>query len=87
MYTLVDDTTEIKYNITTKCKSFLLPHTLALITHLGLRSTAANSNTWLINYTFSHGQPVDSILDSVLPLYAALSGGNDLVMKLVIGRT
>jgi hypothetical protein len=33
---------------------------------------------------FSHKGAINSGLDSVLPLHAALSGGNDLVMKLLI---
>ncbi|KZP14831.1 ankyrin, partial [Athelia psychrophila] len=35
-------------------------------------------------YALSHGQPINSVLDGVLPLHAACSGGNDLVVKLLI---
>ncbi|KAI0065546.1 hypothetical protein BV25DRAFT_1868796 [Artomyces pyxidatus] len=35
-------------------------------------------------YALSHGQPINSVVDGVLPLHAACSGGNDLVVKLLI---
>ncbi|KAF9244988.1 ankyrin repeat-containing domain protein, partial [Melanogaster broomeanus] len=36
-------------------------------------------------YALSHGQPVNSVLDGVLPLHAACAGGNDLVVNFLIG--
>ncbi|KAA1472961.1 ankyrin, partial [Dentipellis sp. KUC8613] len=35
-------------------------------------------------YALSHGQPINSVIDGVLPLHAACSGGNTLVVKLLI---
>ncbi|EIM79926.1 ankyrin, partial [Stereum hirsutum FP-91666 SS1] len=35
-------------------------------------------------YALSHGQPINSVIDGVLPLHAACSGGNELVVKLLI---
>lgn len=55
-----------------------------LVPHLGLHSAAANGNIGLVKYALSHGQPINSVLDGVLPLHAASSGGNDLVVKLLI---
>ncbi|KAH9839437.1 uncharacterized protein C8Q71DRAFT_749520 [Rhodofomes roseus] len=52
--------------------------------HLGLHSAAAMGNLGLAQYALSHGQPVNSILDGVLPLHAACSGGNDQVVRFLI---
>ncbi|KAG1864367.1 ankyrin repeat-containing domain protein, partial [Suillus subluteus] len=35
-------------------------------------------------FALNHGQPVNSVLDGVLPLHAACAGGNDLVVNLLI---
>ena len=82
---------ETKYNVATECESFLstLSHSLIQhphfpVPHLGLHSAAANGNIGLVKYALSHGQPINSVLDGVLPLHAASSGGNDLVVKLLI---
>ncbi|THH14465.1 hypothetical protein EW146_g5868 [Bondarzewia mesenterica] len=63
---------EAKYNVTTE------------FPHLGLHSAAATGNIGLVKYALSHGQPINSVLDGVLPLHAACSGGNELVVKLLI---
>ncbi|KDQ49548.1 hypothetical protein JAAARDRAFT_42781 [Jaapia argillacea MUCL 33604] len=63
---------EAKYNVTTE------------FPHLGLHQAAATGNIGLVKYALSHGQPVNSVLDGVLPLHAACSGGNELVVKLLI---
>lgn len=52
--------------------------------HLGLHSAAANGNIGLVKYALSHGQPINSVLDGVLPLHAASSGISDLIVKLLI---
>jgi hypothetical protein len=57
---------------------------LPLVPHLGLHFAAATGNVGLVKYAISHGQPVNSVLDGVLPLHAACSGGNDLVVRLLI---
>lgn len=59
-------------------------HRTLLVPHLGLHSAAANGNIGLVQYALSHGQPINSVLDGVLPLHAASSGGNELVVKLLI---
>ena len=51
---------------------------------LGLHSTAANRNLGLVQYALMHGPPINSVLDSVLPLHVACSGGNVMVVKLLI---
>jgi hypothetical protein len=82
---------EVKYNVTTECMSPLVsPFLLLLLTrntivpHLGLHSAAATGNIGLINYALTHGQPINSVLDGVLPLHAACSGGHEFVVKLLI---
>ncbi|KAI0259231.1 hypothetical protein BC834DRAFT_642050 [Gloeopeniophorella convolvens] len=52
--------------------------------HLGLHSAAATGNIGLAKYAISHGQPINSVIDGVLPLHAACSGGNDTVVRLLI---
>lgn len=38
----------------------------------------------LVQYALSHGQPVNSVLNGVLPLHAAASSGNETVVKMLI---
>ncbi|KAF9222600.1 hypothetical protein BS17DRAFT_735416 [Gyrodon lividus] len=64
---------EVKYNVTTD------------FPHLGLHSASASGDIGLVQYALSHGQPVNSVLDGVLPLHAACAGGNDLVVNFLIG--
>ncbi|KAF8236063.1 hypothetical protein L208DRAFT_1422218 [Tricholoma matsutake] len=63
---------EAKYNVTTEFPS------------LGLHSAAATGNVGLAEYALEHGQPINSVLDGVLPLHAACAGGNVQVVKLLI---
>ena len=56
----------------------------ASVPHLGLHSAAATGNIGLVKYALSHGQPINSVLDGILPLHAACFGGCDLVVKLLI---
>ncbi|KAJ7713759.1 hypothetical protein DFH07DRAFT_763238, partial [Mycena maculata] len=37
-------------------------------------------------YALARGQPMNSVLDGVLPLHAAAAGGNEHVVKLLIER-
>ncbi|KAH9935563.1 uncharacterized protein B0H18DRAFT_976273 [Fomitopsis serialis] len=54
--------------------------------HLGLHTAAATGNLGLVKYALDHGQPINSVLDGVLPLHAACSGGNDHVVRLLIEK-
>ncbi|KIM45053.1 hypothetical protein M413DRAFT_441701 [Hebeloma cylindrosporum] len=63
---------EAKYNVTTEFPS------------LGLHSAAATGNVGLVEYALNNGQPINSVLDGVLPLHAACAGGNVQVVKLLI---
>ncbi|KAI9442672.1 hypothetical protein H4582DRAFT_1930052 [Lactarius indigo] len=63
---------EAKFNVTTE------------FPHLGLHSAAVTGNIGLAKYALSHGQPINSVIDGVLPLHAACSGGNDMVVRLLI---
>lgn len=38
----------------------------------------------LVEYALQRGQPINSVLDGVLPLHAACAGGNEQVVKLLI---
>ncbi|GAA5842236.1 hypothetical protein JCM9279_002827 [Rhodotorula babjevae] len=51
---------------------------------LSLHSAAANGNLGLVQYALSHGQPVNSVLNGVLPLHAAASSGNDTIVRMLI---
>ncbi len=51
---------------------------------MGLHSAAASGDVGLLEYALNRGQPVNSVVDGVLPLHAACSGGNVQVVKLLI---
>ncbi|EPT04966.1 hypothetical protein FOMPIDRAFT_1081512, partial [Fomitopsis schrenkii] len=57
-----------------------------LVPHLGLHSAASTGNLGLVKYALDHGQPINSVLDGVLPLHAACSGGNEHVVRLLIEK-
>lgn len=63
---------EAKYNVITEFPSF------------DLHSAAATGNMGLVEYALARGQPINSVLDGVLPLHAACAGGNEQVVKLLI---
>ncbi|KAJ6603145.1 hypothetical protein B0H10DRAFT_648810 [Mycena sp. CBHHK59/15] len=65
---------EARYNVTTEFPS------------LGLHSAAATGDVGLVEYALARGQPINSVLDGVLPLHAAAAGGNEGVVKLLIER-
>lgn len=81
---------EAKFNVATECMSFnYLPlfygfSDYMIVPHLGLHSAAASGDIGLVQFALNHGQPVNSVLDGVLPLHAACAGGNDLVVNLLI---
>lgn len=80
---------EAKYNVTTECMFafFVLVYNfihLSLVPSLGLHSAAATGNVGLVEYALNNGQPINSVLDGVLPLHAACAGGNVQVVKLLI---
>ena len=56
------------------------------VPNLGLHSAAATGNLGLVKYALDHGQPINSVIDGVLPLHAACSGGSDLVVRLLIEK-
>jgi len=51
---------------------------------LGLHAAAATGDIGLVRYALDHGQPVNSVLDGVLPLHAACAGGNVQVVEYLI---
>ena len=61
-----------------------LTHLFSKVPHLGLHAAAATGNIGLAKYAISHGQPINSVINGVLPLHAACSGGHGLVVKLLI---
>ena len=81
---------EAKYNVTTECMSQLSATNETLLTYsspvpsLGLHFAAATGDVGLVEYALCHGQPINSVLDGVLPLHAACAGGNLQVVKVLI---
>ncbi|TDL16727.1 hypothetical protein BD410DRAFT_612803 [Rickenella mellea] len=63
---------EAKYNVTTD------------FPRLDLHSASATGNLGLVKYAISHGQPINSVLDGVLPLHAASAGGSAVVVLYLI---
>ncbi|KAJ7594606.1 hypothetical protein C8J56DRAFT_821453 [Mycena floridula] len=63
---------EAKFNVVTEFPNF------------DLHSAAAAGNIGLVEYALTRGQPVNSVLDGVLPLHAACAGGDEQVVKLLI---
>ncbi|GAA5938768.1 uncharacterized protein JCM15063_004863 [Sporobolomyces koalae] len=51
---------------------------------LSLHSAAAKGNVGLVQYALAHGQPVNSVLNGVLPLHAAASSGSETVVRMLI---
>ena len=80
---------EAKYNVTTECTFlfFVVAQifiSMLIVPSLGLHSAAATGNVGLVEYALNNGQPVNSVLDGVLPLHAACAGGNVQVVRLLI---
>ncbi|KAG8213749.1 hypothetical protein J3R82DRAFT_10456 [Butyriboletus roseoflavus] len=70
-----------RYRVPASCDVALPSST---IPHLGLHSASASGDIGLVQYAISHGQPVNSVLDGVLPLHAACAGGNALVVNFLL---
>ncbi|GAA6041380.1 hypothetical protein JCM8097_007694 [Rhodosporidiobolus ruineniae] len=51
---------------------------------LSLHSACAHGNVGLVQYALTHGQPVNSVLNGVLPLHAAASSGSETVVRMLI---
>jgi len=52
--------------------------------NLGLHSAAATGNIGLVKFALDNGQPHTSILNGLLPLHAACSGGSEAVVRLLL---
>ncbi|KAJ3776967.1 hypothetical protein FB446DRAFT_634987 [Lentinula raphanica] len=63
---------EAKYNVVTDFPNY------------DLHSAAASGNQGLAEYALNRGQPVNSVVDGVLPLHAACAGGHEQVVKLLL---
>ncbi|CAE7224362.1 unnamed protein product [Rhizoctonia solani] len=50
----------------------------------GLHSAAATGNIGLVSFALTNGQPTNAVLDGVLPIHAAASGGNTRVVRMLI---
>lgn len=66
------------------CRPYSVSNHHNTVPSLGLHSAAATGNVGLVEYALDHGQPINSVLDGVLPLHAACAGGNVQVVKLLI---
>lgn len=51
---------------------------------LGQVSLMQPTSSGLVKYALMHGQPVNSVLNGVLPIHIAASSGNDLVVQMLI---
>ncbi|GAA5883053.1 hypothetical protein JCM3774_001093, partial [Rhodotorula dairenensis] len=51
---------------------------------LNLHSAAAKGNIGLVQYALANGQPVNSVLEGVLPIHAAASSGSELVVRMLV---
>jgi len=76
----------LRQSVSTLCGYFRekSSHMISIVPSLGLHSAAATGNVGLVEYALDHGQPVNSVLDGVLPLHAACAGGNIQVVKVLI---
>ncbi|CAG8579394.1 8667_t:CDS:2, partial [Funneliformis mosseae] len=54
--------------------------------NLGLHSGAAAGNLGLVKFALDHGQPIDSVLNGVLPIHVACINGNVSVVQYLIER-
>ncbi|KAK7045689.1 putative ankyrin-repeat protein [Paramarasmius palmivorus] len=63
---------EAKYNVVTDFADY------------DLHSACASGNQGLVEFALARGQPINSVLDGVLPLHAACAGGHDQVVKVLI---
>lgn len=63
---------EAKYNVTTEYPNY------------GLHSAAATGNLGLVSFALTNGQPTNAVLDGLLPIHAAASGGNTRVVRMLI---
>lgn len=52
--------------------------------NLGLHSAAANGNVGLVKYALANGQPANAVLNGVLPIHAAASGGSEVVVRMLV---
>lgn len=66
----------------------MTPHPASTSTHpdpnYGLHSAAATGNIGLVSFALANGQPTNAVLDGVLPIHAAASGGNAQVVLMLI---
>jgi ankyrin repeat protein len=63
----------------------MTPVKAALATHLRPSPlTPSAPLAGLVKYALIHGQPVNSVLNGVLPLHAAASSGNETVVRMLI---
>ncbi|KAJ7072572.1 hypothetical protein C8F01DRAFT_1361898 [Mycena amicta] len=63
---------EQRYNVTTDFPS------------LGLHAACATGNVGGVEFALARGQPVNSVLDGVLPIHVAASGGSERVVRVLI---
>lgn len=81
---------EAKYNVITECacranaSPAVIHDSSYAVPSFDLHSAAATGNMGLVEYALARGQPINSVLDGVLPLHAACAGGNEQVVKLLI---
>ena len=55
-----------------------------IVPRYDLHHAAASGNLGLVEFALSHGQPINSVLNGVLPLHAACAGGSEAVVQYLI---
>ncbi|KIY71135.1 hypothetical protein CYLTODRAFT_441508 [Cylindrobasidium torrendii FP15055 ss-10] len=63
---------EAKYNVITDFPSF------------DLHAACATGNIGLVEYALGRGQPINGVIDGILPIHAAASGGSEAVVRLLL---
>ena len=61
-------------------------HCTSVVPRYDLHFAAASGNLGLVEYALKNGQPINSILNGVLPLHAACAGGSEVVVKYLIDQ-
>lgn len=75
---------EKKYNGTTEGMSFFQHATVVKIASSSCIWSLRKATSVIVQFALSHRKPINSVLDGILSLHAASSGGSDFVVKLLI---
>lgn len=63
-----------------------LPFKSRSTVNLGLHAGSASGNLGLVKFALDNGQPIDSVVNGLLPIHAACAGGHVQVVKYLLDR-